>query len=60
MIWLLLLATIAIALVFHRRRRRPVASVLRSESLSILHGGLAKKHDAKKRAALNAASDALR
>ena len=60
MIWLLLLAAVVTALVFRCRRRRVVVAVLRSDSLPILHGGLAKKQVAKKRAALDAATDPLR
>ncbi len=56
----LLLAAVALVVAVRLRRRRPSGAVLRSESLLTLHGGLAKKQSARKKAALDAASAALR
>jgi len=60
MVWLLL-AGIALVVVFRfARRRRTLFTVLPSMSISTIHVEMARKHTAKTRAALEAATEALR
>jgi hypothetical protein len=61
MAWWLLLAALAVVLVLAAaRRRRTLFTLLPSESISTIHVELSKKHTAKTRAALDAATAALR
>jgi hypothetical protein len=60
MAWVLL-GGVAFALVLRLvRRRRTLFTVLPSESISTIHVEMSKKHSAKTRAALDAATSALR
>jgi hypothetical protein len=60
MTWLLLSAiALAFAVRFARRRRR-IFTVAPSESISTLHLEMSRKHTTKTRAALDAATAALR
>jgi hypothetical protein len=59
MAWLLLVG-IAFVVVFRfARRRRTLFTVLPSESISTIHVEMTRKHTAKTRAALEAATAAL-
>lgn len=62
MTWALLTATaLAFAFLLHAaRRRRTLQRVLPSESISPIHGALSRRHSARTRAALDAATAALR
>jgi hypothetical protein len=59
MTWLLAGIAFVVVLRF-ARRRRTLFTVLPSESISTIHVELSKRQTAKKRAALEAATDALR
>jgi hypothetical protein len=61
MAWVLLAGVVVVlALRFIARRRRSRVVVLRSDPVSTIHGGLARKQSAKTRAALDAATAKLR
>jgi hypothetical protein len=60
MVWVLL-AAVAFAIVLRfARRRRTLFSVVPSESISTIHVELSKRQTARTRAALDAATAALR
>ena len=60
MAWLLLAGIAFVVVLRFARRRRTLFTVLPSESISTIHVELSKRRTAKKRAALEAATDALR
>ena len=60
MAWLLLAGIAFVVVLRFARRRRTLFTVLPSESISTIHVELSKRQTAKKRAALEAATDALR
>ena len=60
MAWLLLVGIAFVVVLRFVRRRRTLFTVLPSESISTIHVELSKRQTAKKRAALEAATDALR
>ena len=60
MAWLLLVGIAFVVVLRFARRRRTLFTVLPSESISTIHVELSKRQTAKKRAALEAATEALR
>jgi len=60
MAWLALAALAIVAVLRFSRRRRALFTVLPSESISTIHMGMSKKQTSRKRAALDAATAALR
>lgn len=60
MLWLLAIAVL-VAIGFRlARRRRTLVAVSLSDSISTVHLERSKRHDAKKKAALDAATSSLR
>jgi hypothetical protein len=60
MVWLLLAGLLVVGLLCIPRRRRPLFTVLPAESISTAHLQLWRKHTARKKAALDAATAVLR
>ena len=60
MVWLLFVAVILVVVVRVASRRRAVFEISRSESISTVHLERSRRHDAKTKAALDAATSSLR
>lgn len=60
MIWLLLTGVALVVVLRLARRRHTVLTVLPSDSISTIHVAMTRKHTAKTKAALDAATKALR
>jgi hypothetical protein len=60
MLWLLLAGVTLVFVLRLARRRHTLFTVLPSDSISTIHMAMARKHTAKAKAALDAATEALR
>jgi hypothetical protein len=60
MMWLLLAGVALVFVLRLARRRHTLFTVLPSDSISTIHVAMTRKHTAKTKAALDAATEALR